>query len=290
MEAGVTHKVYLYRHVFPNFPESQKALHSRKHSRAILRAGLGRSYTARCTTIAKVGGDAMALTKCGECGREVSTEAAACPGCGAPIKPPQPQTNKPGCLGQLLRGTLFALLLIIGVVWWIASTIDTPPARTTASTPRVSTPTAPAQPVGPAPWARYSRKDEMSGKNFTVAAVESQNTVRFGFPYEGEQRATLTIREKHPRYGTNVMLSIEAGQFLCHTDDCDVLVKFDDRAPKKYEASEPTDNSSTMLFLDAESTFISQLRQAKTVTIEATFYQEGIREFKFDAAGFAKLK
>ncbi|MGE0373109.1 MAG: hypothetical protein AB7Q01_14675 [Gammaproteobacteria bacterium] len=130
----------------------------------------------------------------------------------------------------------------------------------------------------------------MSGKNFTVAAVESQNTVRFGFPYEGEQRATLTIREKHPRYGTNVMLSIEAGQFLCHTDDCDVLVKFDDRAPKKYEASEPTDNSSTMLFLDAESTFISQLRQAKTVTIEATFYQEGIREFKFDAAGFAKLK
>ncbi|MGV8959712.1 MAG: hypothetical protein ACOH1V_04930 [Stenotrophomonas sp.] len=27
----------------------------------------------------------MALIKCGECGREVSNKAAACPGCGAPV-------------------------------------------------------------------------------------------------------------------------------------------------------------------------------------------------------------
>ena len=35
----------------------------------------------------------MALIKCGECGREVSDKAAACPGCGAPIPAASPTAS-----------------------------------------------------------------------------------------------------------------------------------------------------------------------------------------------------
>lgn len=37
----------------------------------------------------------MALQSCHECGHQVSTEAAACPSCGAPAKPAAPLPSKP---------------------------------------------------------------------------------------------------------------------------------------------------------------------------------------------------
>src|SRR5881396_3698263 len=41
----------------------------------------------------------MALTKCPECGHEVSTAAAACPNCGAPVKAASVPTVPPPLLG-----------------------------------------------------------------------------------------------------------------------------------------------------------------------------------------------
>lgn len=46
----------------------------------------------------------MALSKCPDCGRGVSTSATACPGCGRPTKAPQPahvQTTQ-GATGKFL--------------------------------------------------------------------------------------------------------------------------------------------------------------------------------------------
>lgn len=51
----------------------------------------------------------MALTPCRECGKEVSTAAAACPHCGAPsLLKPKPK-GRGGCLG-------LAVLLIGGII------------------------------------------------------------------------------------------------------------------------------------------------------------------------------
>lgn len=50
----------------------------------------------------------MALTKCKECGKEVSTKAESCPQCGAVIK------KKTGCLGYVGGG--FLVLFAIGVI------------------------------------------------------------------------------------------------------------------------------------------------------------------------------
>jgi len=62
----------------------------------------------------------MALIKCGECGRDVSDKAAACPHCGAPtvamaaaIKDPRKEVSNWWLIVVIPIG-LFALLMIIG--------------------------------------------------------------------------------------------------------------------------------------------------------------------------------
>ncbi len=50
----------------------------------------------------------MAMTKCKECGNEVSTKAASCPKCGAITK------KKIGFLGYI--GAAFLILIIVGII------------------------------------------------------------------------------------------------------------------------------------------------------------------------------
>ena len=59
----------------------------------------------------------MALIKCKECGKEISSEAPSCPNCGKPTSAPDPSKRKrSGCLpmiGLIVIGTVIAT--IIGV-------------------------------------------------------------------------------------------------------------------------------------------------------------------------------
>jgi hypothetical protein len=75
----------------------------------------------------------MALIKCSECKREVSTKAKICPGCGAPIK------SRHGC-----GSTALLFLLIIGVV---AAIYNSPTSdQTKIENPTPSEPSAPSPP------------------------------------------------------------------------------------------------------------------------------------------------
>ena len=69
----------------------------------------------------------MALIKCTECGRDISDAAAACPGCGHPLKPnaessrapavtPQPATPKSASGGGLPKGPIFFLVVVLGLL------------------------------------------------------------------------------------------------------------------------------------------------------------------------------
>jgi len=53
----------------------------------------------------------MALVNCHECKREVSTEAKACPHCGATVRR-QTRTRTWGCLGLVVGGFLLVMLLM----------------------------------------------------------------------------------------------------------------------------------------------------------------------------------
>lgn len=135
-------------------------------------------------------------------------------------------------------------------------------------------------------WNYREDKDPMGKGAAYFASVSSTNTVNFGFPYSGPQHGTLTLRT-HPRYGKDVILSIERGQFLCTSfEACTVLVRFDDSAASNYSAIGAADNSTETVFIRGYSRFLSRMEKSKRVRISANVYQEGAPVFEFDVSGF----
>ena len=60
-------------------------------------------------------------------------------------------------------------------------------------------------------------------------------------------------------------------------------MKFDYNAAKEYKTSSADDCSLDVLFIDNAKYFIAKAKTAKTIKIEAEFYQEGNRVFTFTA-------
>lgn len=135
-------------------------------------------------------------------------------------------------------------------------------------------------------WIYSHDEDQMTGKATHFAFVLSENSVNFGFPYEGEQRGQLTIRQ-HPRHGSDVIFRIERGQLLCPSyDGCTILVRFDEGEPSSFSASPPSDNSTESIFIRNFSRFVERMRLSKRVRIAPQVYQEGGVVFTFDVSGF----
>jgi len=156
--------------------------------------------------------------------------------------------------------------------------MSSPPATDTTSTP---TPMIPDS-----QWSYSQLADEMSKGTTYTALVSSSNTVNFDFPYSGEQHATLRLRID-PRYGKDVIFSIEKGQILCPSyEGCSVLVRFDDGKASNYTALGTADNSTETIFINNYSKFVENMLKAKKVRISTTIFQQGAPVFEFDVSGF----
>lgn len=138
-------------------------------------------------------------------------------------------------------------------------------------------------------WTYSSFDDQMSSKKILSASIESSNQFSFGFPYTGLQRATLQLR-KHPRYGNDVILMVEKGQFLTKYDGTVILVRFDDGESIRFTAFESDDHDTKVLFIQGYDRFVSRLKKSSIVKIEAPFYQEGNRVFEFAVSGIDSSK
>lgn len=163
----------------------------------------------------------------------------------------------------------------------------TPTAPPAPSTPPMPEPeaSAPANTIGQQ-WHYDASEDQMTSGKRKIASVSSTNSVSFGFPYNGEQQAQLTLRTD-PRFGKSVIFGLEKGQILCSAfDGCTVQVRFDDEKPAKYAASGPSDHSTTMVFIEDYGRFLAKLRKAKRVRISMNIYQQGSPVFEFDVSGF----
>ena len=129
-------------------------------------------------------------------------------------------------------------------------------------------------------WKYDSKDDEMTNSKSYFATILSDNGEVFAFPYdeEGGSHLMVTVRQAK-KSGTDVILGISKGQFNGQY----VSVKFDDNAAKKYKAYSADDGSLDVLFIDNAKDFITKAKTAKTIKIEAEFYQEGNRVFTFTA-------
>jgi len=133
-------------------------------------------------------------------------------------------------------------------------------------------------------WVYSEYQDDMGRGTARIAKLVSSNTVHFGFPYKGETHATLRLR-RSPNSEQAIMLTVERGQFLStHTKDF-VTVRFDDGELQKFTIGGPEDSTTNLRFIHDNGTFINQLRGAKSLKIEADFYQEGSQVFEFDVSG-----
>lgn len=133
-------------------------------------------------------------------------------------------------------------------------------------------------------WKYDEYPEKMGRGTVKLATVRSLNEVEFNFPYRGPQRATLQLRI-HPRYGKDLTIEVERGQFLCGFRNCQVSVRFDNGTAQNFSAVEPADHSTTMLFIRGYDRFLASARKAKKVYIEALFFRQGTRVFEFDISG-----
>jgi RNA polymerase subunit RPABC4/transcription elongation factor Spt4 len=228
----------------------------------------------------------MALIPCRQCGAHISSDAAACPKCGA--KPAR--SSDWGKVGAALIGVVVisSLASALSAVFTPASTTAAAPAAgeaAPAQQPRAAVASTAAPSTGDQ-WTYRRVTDPMAKADVHQAYVKSSNTQSFGFPYAGEQRATLQVRT-HPRYGRDVTFSIEKGQFMCKSyRECTILVKFDDNAPEEFAGVGPEDNSTQHAFIKNGSRFLARMKKAKKVLISTIVYRNGEPAFEFDVSGF----
>jgi len=136
-------------------------------------------------------------------------------------------------------------------------------------------------------WSREESVDPMTGKPVVNLHNRSNHSFPLDFPHRGMHYAYIVVR-KHPRYGTDAMITVDDGQLHCQYRNCRILVRFDQGKPTSFSVSGAADNSSDTWFIDNTSRFISQLSSAKNVIVELQFYRQGIRELKFETTGFKR--
>ncbi len=140
------------------------------------------------------------------------------------------------------------------------------------------------QPATTSKWSYQDTSDKMRGTKGRIASIDANEELDFDFPFNGGSTASLNLRRD--RRGQNVYLRVSKGQFLCNSfSNSSVAVRFDGGPIKQFSCSDTADGSSDTIFLNGESKFVSELKHAKHVTIEAMFFQAGAKQMSFDTAG-----
>lgn len=196
----------------------------------------------------------------------------------------RPDNYVPGWL------VLVVFVVLGGFIWFMTRNGNTESHQPAAVSQHAEVHSPAPTPTVVERWHYEQDSDPMSNGKAYYAVVRSTNAVSFGFPYAGAQHATLTLRT-HPRYGKDVILAIERGQFMCPSyDGCTVLIRFDDGKATRYSAAGAADNSTKTLFIRNYPQFVAHMVKAKHVRISAQVYQEGSPVFNFDVSGFDASK
>ncbi len=207
--------------------------------------------------------------KCNSCGADFADGLTKCPSCGK--KYPK----------QYSIFRLFGVGIFIFVVY---KAFDKPETTNIVPATVASQVVSELPPVAVVPWVYGYRKDKMTGKNVSLATSSAKESLDFKFPYAGKNVPTLTVRKTDKLF--EILLRVEKGQFMCHSE-CMITMKFDQKAPVNFSAIGPSDGSTEILFLSPASKIVGMIKQAKTVLVQATFYQEGTRTMTFPIQDFS---
>lgn len=212
----------------------------------------------------------MEEKQCKYCSMMIPKTAVFCPFCRKKVKSPT------GCLLMII-GTL---LIVYACSTIFSGSRDKYESKVAKSTPQ----NFQAEQEKPRTWEYVEDTEKMQDGKIKKAILLSENEIELDFPYQGPQRALLILR-KHPRYGSDAIIHIDRGQFLCRYDNCFVNIRFDKGKSQKFSTVEPSDHSSETLFISNYPRFLSGLKKSKKVYVEAEFFQQGYRVLEFNTAG-----
>ncbi len=181
-----------------------------------------------------------------------------------------------------------SIILVLVAVWVISAVTFHWDAFTEGLTPSLEaihrayhpTETATAQNAA-SRWEYTSQTDEMSGTPVKTACLLSSNRLEFGFPYNGGSQALICLRS---RKNGDAYVMIDKGQFQCGFDACNVKIKFDNEPTRNFTAVRAADGSPNILFIVGYGPFLSSIKQAKHVKLQALFYQAGEQVMEFDTS------
>ncbi|MGB3454084.1 MAG: hypothetical protein WBA59_09660 [Moheibacter sp.] len=135
-----------------------------------------------------------------------------------------------------------------------------------------------------ASWQYSQDTDEMDNSTRKIASLNSDNTIKFDFPY-GNSSFSINVREWKGK--TDVFLTCTKCQFIAGVmGEEKYRIKFDEEAPFEVPASFSSSAASDVVFLGNEKKIISKLKSAKTMMIEPQFYEVGYKPVKFKVEGF----
>lgn len=188
------------------------------------------------------------------------------------------QSNKNIYIAIIIT-TIFGLVLFSSVLFKLST-----PQKSALAQPETIDSTKVVEPVAQPEtkgWEYATTTDEMYGTENRFANLESDNTIKLDAPYYSARLAIVCRYMK--KYGYDVIIRASSGQLLCseYSNTNYVMVKFDDKAPKKYYTNEPSDHSSDHVFLAKPRDFIKEAKSAKKIMVEVYFYQGGCPRFTF---------
>lgn len=130
-------------------------------------------------------------------------------------------------------------------------------------------------------WQYDDSYDQMRDRTTYYATLPSQTTLHFDWPYTNVN-PSIELRSGN---GTDVMLKIDNGQFMTDYDGTAIAVKGDNNPIQHFTGMESDNGSTTVLFIEPASRFISLLKKSKHITVEAPFYEAGREQMEFDCTG-----
>lgn len=142
-----------------------------------------------------------------------------------------------------------------------------------------------------AKWDYGSAKDGMRGTVSKWATLNSQSDLDLPSPYDGLNVASIQASKG------GLILTVTKGQFLCHSDDT-VSIKFDNGPVFSYPCSTPDNGQTETIYINNAYSLakgqpedvVDGIVKAKTMVIEAQFYDAGSRQLMFNVAGLDRSK
>jgi len=215
----------------------------------------------------------MTQKTCKNCKSSIDAEATICPNC----------RSKQGAGWFKKLALIFFALIFFSYISNRMSGSSAPVTKTNTPDPTVVDHSLAYKTPDPSSdWSLHDSLDPMTGSTQKSMHLVSRNSLSLDFPYQGENKARLTVRQ-HPRHGLDVIFRVEKGQMLCNSSRCSVLVRFDDNKPIIFSGTESSDNSSRLIFINDTKRFIDQAKKATQILIQVDFFQNGVQMLEFES-------